>query len=274
MQGINEIESARRLAGEEVEFYHQHGYLKIERLVSPEFAAVLLQSAKRKAEAFQEDIEADFNGKKEGFRSAMWDNLPEISTQDDVLWAFAHSVGLATVHAQLLASPRAVRYFYSQLLPKQPADRNGLRTPWHHDFPYASFDRTDRPAIWMALTDMPAERGTLRFLDGSHRLGLLGRLLDKPNEDAKTRYPEIFERLSISPPFDLKAGDATVHHPLTVHGAPENSTDETRWTFLSQYIAADTLFTGARPYLRKEFNDLTVGSEFDHPDHPIIPVEL
>ena len=37
------------------------------------------------------------------------------------------------------------------------------------------FDRVGGLAFWVALDDVPAERGTMRFLSGSQRQGCLGR---------------------------------------------------------------------------------------------------
>lgn len=268
------VESARGLRPDEVAYYHERGYLRIDGLISRDFAARLLESAKQKLRLHEEAQAGNFNQNLKGFRKALWDNLPEVRANEGLLGTFSRSPGLATVHAQVLLFPRPVRHFMSQLLIKRPATTSGSKTPWHQDFPYASLDRTDRPALWIALTDMPAQRGTLRFLEGSHRFGGFGRMLDEPDHDLRTRYPTMFDRLVVSAPFDLKAGDATIHHPLTVHSAPENETEEPRWTFLSQFIAADTLFTGSRPFVLREFEELEPGKPFDHPSFPVIPARV
>jgi hypothetical protein len=275
-----QVGSARRLTDAEVQFYHAHGYLKIPRLISREFTQRLLFAAQQLAERFQAAGRpaagnlSDWSSVNKGLhKRAMWEDLPDPEPSDTLLWNFSHSPGLAAVCSQLLTAPGPVRFYRNQIAVKMPHGQQGIRTPWHQDQPYLAFDRTERPQVWLALHDLPADSGTLRFLDGSHRLGMLGRFLDDPGEDAKTRFPQVFASHATSPPLDLEAGDATVHHPLTVHSAPVNSSTGPRWAFIIQLVAADTRFTGSQPYTVRELEELRVGQLLDHPRFPVIPTE-
>jgi ectoine hydroxylase-related dioxygenase (phytanoyl-CoA dioxygenase family) len=101
----------------------------------------------------------------------------------------------------------------------------------------------------------------MRFRDGSHTLGELGNLRqewkvaeefrgtkrDKWGADSDPyaeKYPFLDEDYPVSPPIDLKAGDATIHHCLVLHSAPENTTDRPRWVLLAAYMPGDALYTG------------------------------
>ena len=119
---------------------------------------------------------------------------------------------------------------------------------------------------------MPPERGTMRFVDGSHRLGVLGKMRDTPEDNVESRYPSVFRKHALSPPLDLKAGDATVHHSLTIHSAPANTTTEARIAFVVQYFAADCLYIPSGDVTVPEIQELTFGAAFDHPRFPVITI--
>jgi ectoine hydroxylase-related dioxygenase (phytanoyl-CoA dioxygenase family) len=68
----------------------------------------------------------------------------------------------------------------------------------------------------------------------------------------------------------MRAGDATIHHCLTVHSAPENLTDTPRWVLLASYMPGDALYNGRPGNLAIEKAelygwDLEVGKELPAP---------
>ena len=142
------------------------------------------------------------------------------------------------------------------------------QTDWHQDWPNVSHDRVGYMTIWTALEDIPAERGSMRFLTGSHREGPLGRTL-RGNVDLITQYPHLLDRYEISPPLDLKAGDATAHSGLVVHSAPANSTDRPRWAYSIGYFPADARYTG-EPFSNTDGIGLTIGEPLEHPRFPVV----
>jgi len=73
----------------------------------------------------------------------------------------------------------------------------------------------------------------------------------------------------VAPPLTLRPGDATFHHPLTVHGAGANLTDRPRWSFIAMYVDADSVYTGAA-YPATDDLGLRPGFPFDHPAFPVV----
>jgi len=140
-------------------------------------------------------------------------------------------------------------------------------------YPNRHFDRVGNVAFWIAMEETPAERGTVRFRSGSHRLGSLGhsfgREPDTTGVDLHDVYPWLAERYALSEPRDMQPGDATAHCGLVLHTAPENITDAPRWTYISIYIPADTLWTGTT-FLSMSDAKLTIDQPFDHPYFPIV----
>ncbi len=129
-------------------------------------------------------------------------------------------------------------------LPEQGEQRS-TATDWHQDWPNLSHDRIGFITFWVALQDVPPERGALRFLTGSHLEGPLGRSL-RSDIDLVSQYPSLTEEFDVSPPLHFQAGDATVHHGMMVHSATPNLTEEPRWAWAMGCFPGDVRYTGAR----------------------------
>jgi hypothetical protein len=85
--------------------------------------------------------------------------------------------------ARALMARRArvgIRYFTDYFAVKQPAKkkqagRGGAGgSDWHQDYAASASDRSGGMVFWTALTDMPPEKGTMAFLNGSQRVGVMG----------------------------------------------------------------------------------------------------
>lgn len=127
---------------------------------------------------------------------------------------------------QLLGGP--VRFWHDQLFVK-PAHDGGI-VAWHQDYSY--WTRTTPVAhltCWIGLDDSTVDNGCVHYVPGSHRWNLLprGSLADDMNAVFVRLTAE--QKLQFRPvPIELKAGEASFHHPMTVHGSFENRSDRPR----------------------------------------------
>jgi ectoine hydroxylase-related dioxygenase (phytanoyl-CoA dioxygenase family) len=140
----------------------------------------------------------------------------------DVLWSPAFLVAAS----QLLDG--AVRFWHDQLFCK-PAHHGGV-VAWHQDYSY--WTRTKPMAhltCWMALDDSTRENGCLYYVPGSHKWELLpmtglagdmNEIMTVLDEEQKQAFKPV--------PIELKRGQCSFHHPLTVHGSYENRSDRPR----------------------------------------------
>jgi ectoine hydroxylase-related dioxygenase (phytanoyl-CoA dioxygenase family) len=122
----------------------------------------------------------------------------------------------------------AVRFWHDQLFCK-PAGHGGV-VAWHQDYSY--WTRTQpmqHLTCWIALDDSTRENGCLHYIPRSHLwpllpiTGLAGdmeEILTVLTEEQKSQFQPVA--------VELKAGEATFHHPLMVHGSYENRTDRPR----------------------------------------------
>ena len=140
----------------------------------------------------------------------------------DVLWSPAFLVAAS----QLLDG--AVRFWHDQLFCK-PAHHGGV-VAWHQDYSY--WTRTQPMAhltCWIALDDSTRDNGCLYYVPGSHKWNLLpitglagdmNEIMTVLDEEQKQAFRPV--------PVELKRGQCSFHHPLTVHGSYENRSDRPR----------------------------------------------
>ena len=262
----------RDVTDEEVAAYVRDGWVSLPGFVDKDLVAEMLAASKSLM----------------GESGADWELRPGVDIDFD-LWHDRHFLAREGIEPfrSLAYAPRigqaaqrfnqrdvAIRHYQDMIAVKPPAGTTSRSkaTPFHQDFPNRQFDRVGNVSIWIALEEMPAERGTMRFCSGSHREGSLGHNVGRSPDDPDVHevYPWLAERCPLSEPRDMGPGDATAHSSLVLHCAPENTTDVPRWVYISMYIPADTLWTG-QPFSDADVQDVLVkGQPFDHPNYPII----
>jgi ectoine hydroxylase-related dioxygenase (phytanoyl-CoA dioxygenase family) len=158
-------------------------------------------------------------------------------------------------------------------------------TPWHQDGPYFAIRGEQCCSIWIALDPVTRDTGAVEYVRGSHRWGKFyepagftndGRLkneaLEKaPNVDADRARYDIAS-------WDMAPGDVTVHHVLTLHGAPGNVSDARRRRGLSLRFIGDDIVHDLRPGIPHTMTEplkvlaphLAVGAPLDGDAFPLL----
>jgi hypothetical protein len=247
---------------EEVAAFGEQGWVHLPGLLGPGLAAALLDRAQGLL-AGRPTAPAT----SEGFAQVgrMWEEFSQPSEADDLMFALSRSGDLGRAAQRLMARDVGVRLSSNAILCKLPEAARGIATVWHQDWWAQPMDRVGRLAVWVALNEIPPERGSMRFLTGAHREGPLGRI----PEGLLDHYPQLLDRYEPSPPLHLRPGDATVHHCLVPHWAPANITTEPRWALVLSYFPADSLYTGG-PWYRAEGLDLRLHEPFAFDRFPLV----
>ncbi|MGB5015561.1 MAG: phytanoyl-CoA dioxygenase family protein [Pyrinomonadaceae bacterium] len=133
---------------------------------------------------------------------------------------------LAACFRQLLGGQP--RFWHDQVFVKPAND--GAVVAWHQDYSY--WTRTVPNAhitCWIGLDDSTVENGCVHYIPGSHRWPLL------PRGGLSDDMESIFEHLSDEQKsafkpvaIELKAGQVSFHHSMTVHGSYENRSPRPR----------------------------------------------
>lgn len=243
-----------RLNGEQIRFFHENGYVsgirllndrQIERLLDE---LVSLTDPGHPAHGLFYEFHSNESRDPETvlFHAlGAWRIMPGFH---DILWNPAFTVPAS----QLLAG--AVRFWHDQLFCK-PA-RDGGVVAWHQDYSY--WTRTQPMAhltCWIGLDEAARDNGCLCYIPGSHRWNLLPVTGLAGDMDAIQSVLSEEQKQQFKPVYvELKAGEASFHHPLMVHGSFANRTDRPRRATVinvfrdgTRSASGDTLLEGVPP---------------------------
>jgi ectoine hydroxylase-related dioxygenase (phytanoyl-CoA dioxygenase family) len=118
-----------------------------------------------------------------------------------------------------------VQVFATQALIKPSGRAEVGNVGWHQDLQYwQEYLRGELMTVWVAVSDVKADSGPMRFVRGSHDWGMLnvGNFfsgnLDALRESIVQKHDGRWEEV----PAILAPGGASVHHCLTIHGSGPN----------------------------------------------------
>lgn len=103
--------------------------------------------------------------------------------------------------------------------------RIGKATPPHQDAFYFNIQPPQAVTMWMALEDADPENGCVSYIAGSHTRGMRphGRTQTLGFSQSITDYGTE-EDMQALHSFPAKPGDLLIHHSMTIHTAPANTT--------------------------------------------------
>jgi len=222
---------ADRLTSDDIANYRRDGFLRVRGIISPEEATHYRHAA------------LDFAAKGQSFNdSPIFKQIVNVWREDETMKALTFHPNVAAVAQKLAGVP--LRLWHDQILIKPPL--KSKPTEFHQDQPYWPHATSDHPiSCWIALCDVPAERGCMSFIPGSHRqLELQVQRLDDPRS-LFSLCPELEYDLRVTAP--LRAGDCTFHHGRCAHMATPNLTEEARVAHVALFMDATTTYV-PRPH--------------------------
>ena len=174
-----------------------------------------------------------------------------LTKYDELFKEFArHPAILDVVHS--LIGPN-LKIYVDQTLCKPP--KIGSPKPPHQDSAYwTNIDPPNLVICWMALDDATEENGCMRFIPGSHKLGVIEH---KHLEDFRVEDEKIDYSNEVCVP--LKAGGCSFHHSLAMHRTDANSSPDRRIGLTVAYMDAESKYVGPDPQPEYE---LVTGQSF------------
>jgi hypothetical protein len=243
----------RSVTAEEVDHLHEFGWVKLQQFVDPDVVRSMLDRAR---DVMGDD--ADSNPISPFLETAVAEGKPGLEyfnaqrssgLEHPVLRRLIHEVGRSAQQLQRRGERLGVRYYQDLFVPKLPSSaesRHGGNGPtaYHQDFITFAVDRSGGMTFWFPLEAYGPDAGTMSFVNGSHRAGVLGDYTTYGGRDALEVFPEL-RALEISPPMTYEVGDITVHTHLTIHGAGPNLLDRPRWAYIVITQPADVCWNGS-----------------------------
>jgi ectoine hydroxylase-related dioxygenase (phytanoyl-CoA dioxygenase family) len=210
--------------------YRENGFVRVRGVLDPEEVARYRDQAtqylkEHRSERLQQD--------------KIFSQLVNVWKQDETLRGLTLHPRLGRIAEQLAGF--GLRLWHDQMLVKEP--RSNAATHFHQDRPYWPHANDRLPlSAWIALVDVPPERGCMTFLPGTQTRADLRAQDLSDEEDLFTTAPDL--RWSPRITLPLRAGDCTFHSGYTAHMALPNTTDEARLAHVNIYMDEHTTYAG------------------------------
>jgi non-haem Fe2+, alpha-ketoglutarate-dependent halogenase len=122
---------------------------------------------------------------------------------------------------------------------KMPHD--GKRVAWHQDASYWPLTPSKTATMWLAVDDADTENACMRLVPRSHLKGHLTYRMSEDDEDNVLNQTVDDAESYGDEPIDviLKAGQASVHSDLLLHGSEANTSDRRRCGLTLRYCTSD-----------------------------------
>ena len=162
-------------------------------------------------------------------------------TKDEIIRELTLNPRIGAIAEKLAGVP--LRLWHDHTLIKPPV--KSAPTEFHQDGPYwPHTSKRNALSCWIALVDVPVERGCMTFIPGSQNRQDLRAQDLTDSRDLFNISPELTWKPRVTIP--LRAGDCTFHHSYLAHMANANISDVPRVAHIIIYMDADTTFNGSR----------------------------
>jgi ectoine hydroxylase-related dioxygenase (phytanoyl-CoA dioxygenase family) len=222
------MSTIKPLTKEQISFYHQHGYLHIEAITTPEYVEKareiydrLFQTKAGREAGDNYDLAGVDEGKPAKLEQLLNPSkyAPELRTT--LMWYNAQAM-----IKQLLGSEATL---HSDHAINKPA-HIGVPTPWHQDEAYwePGFEHREI-SVWIPLQPATLQNGCMNFIPGSHELEVIPHqpIGNDPRITGLEVVPGTFD-FSAAVACELPPGGATFHSGRTLHYTSANLTDQPR----------------------------------------------
>ncbi len=218
------------LTSEQIEFYHENGYLHIPQLFTPEEIAELSDAMDRLVEEWAFTSPGWTGPWRQAYMDPETEKQSKLTAMHDLhlysaVWmrAVTHP-RLAEAMSQLIGPDVELHHSTMHIKPPQ----TGHPFPMHQDYPFYPHEDERFVDVLVHLDDTNHENGEIRFLAGSHKLGPLEHITQTEEGPCTPHLPTDQWRLEDTVPVPAKRGDVVCFCYYTVHGSYINRTRHPR----------------------------------------------
>ena len=219
------------LSNDQIQHYREQGYVLVRAMFTPEEASAYRAECHALAERL---------GKKASMDATWGSARTAVAEAADTTILHCHNVQFySAAFSRLIVDERFtsaaascigsenVQLHHTKMFIKPP--EKGSPFPMHQDAPYFPHERHTMMAAIIHFDDAPLERGCLRVVPGSHKLGMLDHSSEGGWHLPLDDYP-----IEAATPLPARAGDVLLFNYLTIHGSGVNTSSEARTTLLVQ----------------------------------------
>jgi len=262
-----EINIYHELTNQQIDYFRDYGYLKLENVLSPEtleYYGNWITSKVIELNTLHIPME-----KRDTYQKAFL-QVMNIWLKNDIVKELTFSKKLAKIAADLLGVC-GVRLYHDQALYKEAG---GGITPWHADQYYWPLSSEKTVTAWIPFQETPLDMGPLSFASKSQNF-VFGRELPISDESEKQIEEALMENnfdIVIKP---FKLGEISFHYGWTFHAAGVNSSSRARRVMTMIYM--DKNMKLKEPLNKNQDNDMKtwcpgikIGDIIDSEINPIL----
>ena len=112
------------------------------------------------------------------------------------------------------------------------------QVPWHQDAAYWPFDKSRTVTAWLAIDDADTENACMQVIPGTHKMGQL-EWKDASKDSVLTREIVDIDQYGKPVPFELKAGEISLHADMLAHGSGANHSSRRRGGLTIRYCPVE-----------------------------------
>jgi phytanoyl-CoA hydroxylase len=219
------------LTPDQMDFYKENGYLLVEGVFTKEEAAAYRADCHDLAERLSshKNMDATWASARQAVAGAEQTVILHCHNVQFYSASFSRLMTdprLTDAAADIIGSPN-VQLHHNKMFIKPP--EKGSPFPMHQDHPYFPHDRDTMIAAIIHFDDAPIEKGCVRVVPGSYKLGGLEHTKEGGWHLPFEQYP-----VESAVPCEAKAGDVLFFSYLTIQGSGINVSNEARTTLLVQ----------------------------------------
>ena len=234
-----------RLSDEQLQQFHQNGFIVLRNFLPQEKCDAILDVAKAHLEHKIEPIETEigYDERSKEYRTDVTDytsksneknmivrRLRQVYSRDILFKEWMEDVEIRPILQQILEDKVVITTaHHNSIMTKMP--HYSRATAWHQDRRYWRYSNDNLVSVWLALDDEYSDNGVLEFLPGSHLMQFKPEQFDEKEyfrEDTSENAVLIAKKVSTT----LKKGDVIIFHSLLQHRANKNNTDKTKISFV------------------------------------------
>ena len=239
------------LTSDQIEFFHREGYLALDALMEPgevEQLRIVYDELFASQAGREEGNQNDLVGADDDDRPATLPQIVNPSKYAPQLEQMAIRGQACGVAQQLLGADAKMQGEHAIMKPP----KTEATTPWHQDEAYWAGDlEYNTLGIWIPLQDVTPESGSLRYIPGSHKSGVMTH--QPIGNDPRVHgleTNEVDESKAVT--FSIPAGGALIHHCRMIHGAGGNLTSAPRRAYIFAFATPPTKRKEPRDFYWKE----------------------
>jgi len=208
------------LSPEQIERYHQDGYISPIRVMSENEAA----RVRERLEEFESRTGGPLRGDLRHKAHLLFPWLADLVRNGNILDAVEDLYG-----GDLLCW--TTNFFIKEA-------RNPAFVSWHQDSTYWGLSEPDVVTAWVALTPSNEANGAMQVVPGTHTMDQIPHrdTFDKHNLLTRGQEIEVDVDAGNAVTLNLAPGEMSLHHVRLVHGSPPNPSGDRRIGFAIRYI--------------------------------------